>query len=118
MLVVVLASTAALASIECAATQRNTGSRVDRERDIKTRFSQNHFCPEDQVSVTGDGTNFSVTGCGKSASYKCFKPSDDSSTAGFVCSDSARTPWRNEPEQRPQSLNHPGMVPPGPARRP
>jgi hypothetical protein len=116
VILVIVSSLAVLASLGCAAT--HAGSSVNRERDIKMRFSQNHFCPDEQISVTGDGTHFSATGCGKSSSYSCFEPSDDSSRAGFVCSDSARTPGRNEPEQRPQSLNHPEMVPPGPTRRP
>jgi hypothetical protein len=115
---VTLLSTAALALLGCSAAQQNTGSRVDREHDIRTRFSQNQFCPEAQVYVTGDGTNFEATGCGKSARYSCFKPADPSSKTGFVCSDSARTPWRNEPEPRPHSLNHPEQVPPGPVNRP
>ncbi|MBN1608646.1 MAG: hypothetical protein JW940_18600 [Polyangiaceae bacterium] len=115
---VTLLGAAVLAVTGCAAAQQNTGSRVDRERDIRTRFSQNQFCPEPEVYVTGDGSNFEATGCGKSARYSCFEPTDPSNEAGFVCSDSARTPWRGQQEQRPRSLNHPEQVPPGPVRRP
>jgi hypothetical protein len=115
---VTLLGATVFAAIGCAAAHQNTGSRVDRERDIRARFSQNQFCPEAQVRVTGDGANFEATGCGKSAKYSCFEPSDPSNKAGFVCSDSARTPWRGQPEQRPRSLNHPQQVPPGLVNRP
>jgi hypothetical protein len=99
--------------MQTAALSALTGSATSRLASLRTDFA-----PKIQVSVTGDGTNFEVTGCGKSARYSCCKPSDASNKAGFVCSDSARTPWRNEHEQRPQSLIHPEPVSPGPEGRP
>ncbi len=90
----------------CAAAQAHAdpGSRIDRERELRARFSEQYRCAEEDVAVSGSGTTFDVNGCGKRAQYMCQSIQGDAKEPHRGCSERTR--------EKPLVPGSPGEQPP------
>jgi hypothetical protein len=99
---------ALLGACGCGAAVRDPGARIDREHELTDRFSRQHFCPRDQVSVAGRGTTFDVSGCGKTARFDCPTVDKDARHGGHHCSERAgQSRGVDEPRRNRQSTPEP-----------
>jgi hypothetical protein len=103
----------------CAAVRAHAdpGSRIDRERELKARFSAQYRCPEEGVTVSGNATTFELSGCGKNRRYNCPATQRDAKEASRGCTEAAtgRPLVPGAPEESPPV--NPGrayLPPPGP----
>jgi hypothetical protein len=92
----------------CAAAQAHAdpGSRIDRERELKARFSAQYRCPAEDVTVSGSGTTFEFNGCGKNTQYTCPGTQRDAKQPRSGCTERnpGRRPVAGGLDEQPQVL--------------